>query len=88
MQWNIPSSCVAQVKMFAPNVDQMDVVNHCEGNPQTEKRNVLLESARIARGKVTDLAKLDVDAFDVLIIPGELTMFTHTYKQGHKHTHT
>lgn len=57
--------------MFAPNADQMHVVNHCEGKPTEEKRNILQESARIARGDVTDLAKLDVSAFDAAIIPGE-----------------
>ncbi|KAM6978057.1 glutamine amidotransferase-like class 1 domain-containing protein 3, mitochondrial [Aplochiton taeniatus] len=60
----------AKVQMFAPNTDQMHVVNHCEGQPTEEKRNVLQESARIARGDVTDLAKLDVSAFDAVIIPG------------------
>uniref|UniRef100_A0A8C9ZP38 Si:ch211-153b23.5 n=1 Tax=Sander lucioperca TaxID=283035 RepID=A0A8C9ZP38_SANLU len=48
----------------------MHVVNHCEGKPTEEKRNILQESARIARGDVTDLANLDVSAFDALIIPG------------------
>lgn len=57
--------------MFAPDADQMHVVNHCEGKPTDEKRNILQESARIARGDVTDLAKLDVSAFDAAIIPGE-----------------
>lgn len=57
--------------MFAPNADQMHVVNHCEGKPTEEKRNILQESARIARGDVTDLAKLDVSAFDAVIIPGQ-----------------
>lgn len=57
--------------MFAPNADQMHVVNHCEGKPTEEKRNILQESARIARGEVTDLAELDVSAFDTAIIPGE-----------------
>lgn len=57
--------------MFAPNVDQMHVVNHCEGKPTEEKRNTLQESARIARGDVTDLAMLDVSAFDAAIIPGQ-----------------
>lgn len=57
--------------MFAPNVEQMHVVNHCEGKPTEERRNTLQESARIARGDVTDLAKLDVSAFDAAIIPGE-----------------
>ncbi|CAL8305578.1 unnamed protein product [Arctogadus glacialis] len=60
----------AKVKMFAPNTEQMHVVNHCEGKPAEGKRNVLQESARIARGDVTDLAKLDVKDFDALIIPG------------------
>uniref|UniRef100_A0A8C5FAP4 ATP binding cassette subfamily B member 7 n=1 Tax=Gadus morhua TaxID=8049 RepID=A0A8C5FAP4_GADMO len=60
----------AKVKMFAPNTEQMHVVNHCEGKPVEGKRNVLQESARIARGDVTDLAKLDVKDFDALIIPG------------------
>lgn len=56
--------------MFAPNTEQMHVVNHTEGKPTDEKRNTLQESARIARGDVTDLAKLDVSAFDAAIIPG------------------
>lgn len=65
-----------QVKMFAPNVDQMHVVNHCEGKPTEEKRNVLQESARIARGDVADLAKLDAAAFDAAIIPGQTLRYT------------
>uniref|UniRef100_A0A087Y2Q6 Si:ch211-153b23.5 n=1 Tax=Poecilia formosa TaxID=48698 RepID=A0A087Y2Q6_POEFO len=60
----------AEVQMFAPDGDQMHVVNHCVGKPTEEKRNILQESARIARGDVTDLAKLDVSAFDAAIIPG------------------
>uniref|UniRef100_A0A8C7WMJ3 Si:ch211-153b23.5 n=1 Tax=Oryzias sinensis TaxID=183150 RepID=A0A8C7WMJ3_9TELE len=60
----------AKVQMFAPNADQMHVINHCEGKPTEEKRNILQESARIARGDITDLAKLDVSEFDACIIPG------------------
>ncbi|XP_056147067.1 glutamine amidotransferase-like class 1 domain-containing protein 3, mitochondrial [Lampris incognitus] len=60
----------AKVQMFAPTADQMHVVNHSEGKPTTEKRNILQESARIARGDVTDLAKIDFAAFDAAIIPG------------------
>ncbi|KAK6296103.1 hypothetical protein J4Q44_G00338160 [Coregonus suidteri] len=65
-----PCRAGAKVQMFAPNVDQMHVVNHCEGKPTAEKRNVLQESARIARGDVSDLTKLDITAFDALVIPG------------------
>lgn len=63
--------------MFAPDADQMHVVNHCEGKPTEEKRNILQESARIARGDVTDLAKLDVSAFDAAIFPGEAASDQH-----------
>ncbi len=63
----------SQVEMFAPDVEMMHVVNHCEGKPGTDTRNVLQESARIARGDVTDLVKLDVGTFDALIIPGDQT---------------
>lgn len=57
--------------MFAPNADQMHVVNHCAGKPTEEKRNILQESARIARGDVTDLVELNVSEFDAVIIPGK-----------------
>lgn len=68
--------------MFAPDVEMMHVVNHCEGKPGLDKRNVLEESARIARGDVTDLDKLEVSAFDALIIPGIETSVAsyHKYK--------
>lgn len=57
--------------MFAPDADQMHVVNHCGGKPTEEKRNILHESARIARGDISDLAKIDVSAFEAIIIPGK-----------------
>ncbi|XP_006639092.1 glutamine amidotransferase-like class 1 domain-containing protein 3, mitochondrial isoform X1 [Lepisosteus oculatus] len=60
----------ATVKMFAPNVDQMHVVDHLKGDPTEEKRNVLVESARLARGDIQDLAQLKVDELDAVIFPG------------------
>ncbi|KAM9036062.1 F-box/LRR-repeat protein 3 isoform X3 [Sminthopsis crassicaudata] len=60
----------AEVKIFAPNMEQMHVVNHLSGNPTEEKRNVLVESARIARGNIQDLADLKVNEFDAVIFPG------------------
>ncbi|KAJ8407051.1 hypothetical protein AAFF_G00287270 [Aldrovandia affinis] len=65
-----PCRAGAKVQMFAPNMDQMHVVNHVVGQPTKEKRNVLQESARIARGDITDLKELDVAGHDALIIPG------------------
>ena len=56
---------------FAPNILQHQVVNHLtEEVKKGEKRNVLEESARIARGKVSDLSELKVESFDSLLLPG------------------
>ncbi|XP_029968230.1 glutamine amidotransferase-like class 1 domain-containing protein 3A, mitochondrial [Salarias fasciatus] len=60
----------ARVNMFAPNIDQMHVVNHLKGEPSEEKRNVLVESARLARGNIQDLSKLSVKEHDAVIFPG------------------
>lgn len=56
--------------MFAPNINQMHVINHLEGNPSEEKRNVLVESARLARGNIQELSILSVKDHDAVIFPG------------------
>uniref|UniRef100_A0A671NF22 ES1 protein homolog, mitochondrial-like n=1 Tax=Sinocyclocheilus anshuiensis TaxID=1608454 RepID=A0A671NF22_9TELE len=61
----------AEVQMFAPDVSQMHVIDHGKGQPvEKESRNVLSESARIARGNITNLAKLNVSNHDAVIFPG------------------
>ncbi|MCW0918767.1 isoprenoid biosynthesis glyoxalase ElbB [Pseudomonas glycinis] len=60
----------AQVQCFAPNIAQLHVINHLTGEEMPESRNVLVESARIARGNVTDIRDADVEDFDALIVPG------------------
>ncbi|WP_337160588.1 isoprenoid biosynthesis glyoxalase ElbB [Vibrio alginolyticus] len=55
---------------FAPNIDQLHVINHLTGDEMDETRNVLIESARIARGNIGDVAKLNVDEYDALLLPG------------------
>lgn len=60
----------ATVSVFAPDSEQMHVVNHLTKEATTETRNVLVEAARIARSDVSDLATLNPDAFDALVIPG------------------
>lgn len=60
----------AEAICIAPNENQFHVVNHLTGEEMPESRNVLIESARIARGAVLDLAKVSVDDFDALVIPG------------------
>lgn len=56
--------------MMAPDKDQYHVVNHLTGKETDEKRNVLVESARIARGNIEDIAGVKGDDLDALIIPG------------------
>ncbi|XP_035378969.1 glutamine amidotransferase-like class 1 domain-containing protein 3A, mitochondrial [Electrophorus electricus] len=61
----------AEVQMFAPDVEQMHVIDHRKGQPaEMETRNVLAESARIARGSIADLAKLSAGSHDAVIFPG------------------
>lgn len=60
----------AVVECFAPNVPQMHVINHKTGDVMDETRNVLVESARITRGRVTDLAAYNPANFDALLMPG------------------
>lgn len=60
----------AEAVCMAPNVDQMHVVNHLTGEETKEKRNVLVESARIARGKIRDMKDVKASEMDALIFPG------------------
>ncbi len=60
----------AQVVCMAPNIDQMHVVNHLTGKETGEKRNVLVEAARIARGKIQDIKNVKADDVDALVFPG------------------
>jgi enhancing lycopene biosynthesis protein 2 len=46
------------------------VVNHVTGEEMNDKRNVFIESARIARGSIRKLNEFKADDFDAIIIPG------------------
>jgi enhancing lycopene biosynthesis protein 2 len=60
----------AAYQCYAPDVEQFHVINHLTGETMDEVRNVLVESARIARGAIKDLAELDAAAADAVIFPG------------------
>lgn len=62
----------AEYQCFAPDMTQHHVLNFITGKEMPEKRNVLVESARIARGKIRDLAQFNADDYDALIFPGGL----------------
>ena len=57
-------------EIFAPDIKQHHVVNHITGDEMEETRNVLVESARIARGNIRDLKQLNPASFDGLLFPG------------------
>ena len=61
----------ATYQCFAPDRDQMHVINHLTGEPaEGESRNVLEEAARIARGNIKPLADAKADDYDALLVPG------------------
>lgn len=59
-----------EYQCFAPDIDQAHVVNHLSGDEQNQTRNVLQEAARIVRGNVKDVAKLQVQDHAALIMTG------------------
>lgn len=58
------------VKIFAPNKNQHHVINHLTQEKMLEERNILVESASIARGKIQPLNQIRAENFDALILPG------------------
>ncbi len=60
----------ADYDIFAPDVDQHHVVNHITGEQMDQKRNVLIESARIARGKIKPLSECKTEDYDAILFPG------------------
>ncbi len=59
-----------EYQIFAPDKPQHHVINHLTGEEMNEQRNVLVESARIARGDIKPLSELNMNDFDALIMPG------------------
>ncbi len=60
----------ADYQCFAPDIPQYHVINHLTGKEMNESRNVLVESARIARGDIKALSEFKATDYDALIFPG------------------
>ncbi len=60
----------ADILCMAPDKPQADVIDHASGKQTGETRNVLAESARIARGDIQDVRTVGADDIDGIIIPG------------------
>lgn len=57
-------------QIFAPDADQLDAINHLTGKAIQHNRNIIEESARIARGNILPLNKFNANNYDVLLLPG------------------
>jgi enhancing lycopene biosynthesis protein 2 len=57
-------------QIFSIDKDQHHVINHLTGETTDEKRNMMQESARIARGNVRDISELKTANYDGIILPG------------------
>ena len=60
----------AEAVCISVDRDQHHVVNHTNGEEMNEKRNMLIESARIARGNISNINEVNPADIDGLIIPG------------------
>ena len=61
----------SEILCMAPNIEQLQVVDHVSNEAMGEKkRNILVESARIARGNIHDIASIHADTIDSLVFPG------------------
>jgi enhancing lycopene biosynthesis protein 2 len=58
------------IRCFAPDRPQADVVDHRTDRTTGESRNVLTESARIARGDIRPLGEARAEDLDAVILPG------------------
>ena len=59
----------AEAICMAPDMELAEV-NHLSGEATGTKRNVLVESARIARGKIRNIAEVTAGDLDAVILPG------------------
>lgn len=60
----------ASYQIFAPDMEQYEVINHISREKMPEKRNCMVEAARIARGNIRKLEELNEKDFDALVFPG------------------
>jgi sigma cross-reacting protein 27A (SCRP-27A) len=57
---------------FAPDAEQHEVINHRIGQPMPDRRNIIVEAARISRGVIAPLEEYKASDYDALVLPGGL----------------
>jgi len=60
----------ASYECFAPDIPQMHVLNHINGEEMQQTRNVMVEASRICRGEIKPVSQLHAKDFDAIILPG------------------
>ena len=55
---------------MAPRGPQQHVVDHERSAPYGESRDILREAARIARGRIQDIARVSAQQLDAVVLPG------------------
>lgn len=58
------------VSFYAPDRLQADTINHLNGEIEGDERNIMQEAARIARGKISPISKLDLNKIDGVALAG------------------
>lgn len=66
----------AEYECYADNREVV-VVNHIDEDLMPERRNMMVEAARITRGKIHPLSQINVQNYDALIIPGGMGAALH-----------
>ncbi len=74
----------AKVSCFAPNKKSALVKNHVTDKGLSDMRNVLVESARISRGVISDLLELEAQNFDCIVIPGGFGVMQNLFNPTHE----
>jgi len=67
---------------FSVDADQYDVIDHLKRVKIKEKRNLMVEAARIARGKIKDISELDPNNYEALVIPGGFGVAKNLFTYG------
>ena len=59
-----------EVQCYAPDIPQHHVLDHTKDAEIEQERNVMVESARIARGNIKPLTDLITTDYDAIFFPG------------------
>lgn len=60
----------AEYQCASLNKNQKHVLNFIDDSEINQERNIMIESARIARGDVLDVTQLSMKDYDALVLPG------------------